>query len=428
MGELVSAFVHQFLTLGITAQFLDFLSTWGTWLAGIAGAIFTLSEFWFNAREGSGERDQRHYFRSALLLIGSIAGTGYFAYALLTTWEPKDPMRVWQQTFSIELQDCLTRAHAAENGIVIKGGAWDYTDHLNFECLDYAWGRHPINDAPKDVAQRFQFTQRRGQLVQDISLSIDGAPVLTSKILEKFFGIYRDTFIGAGLSLPTPTGDVPPNYGAARLREFLLPNYCADEVGSKRCPPGSRSGQIWTWVIDSTTLSTQPNLTVSQIVTQLEPQSSKNEWDKINVKTWLETGSDDREMLVRFSQFPISAYQGSVGRAEAEYVFFSSLRETWSRSLINAAQYSGRNPPKTDKVASNPPIFLWVFVPNFRDEFTLATWENVFLILDNIYNKSPEKIEDATKLMDMPRQKPKQNFAVPVVRWMNKLLGRDFIN
>ena len=184
-----------------------------------------------------------------------------------------------------------------------------------------------------------------------------------SKMLERRLGI-RKNFLGTGFALPTSV----PGYEAARLPEYLVPNYEVRKNSS---------------ALDAQ-LDPKANfhyMTIEEIVKRELKLTDRKELRDFLQK--LEKAFDDATVpppVVRFQQFPRGDYKGLFGRADAKRVFFVNLKAVWKMKLIDAANLSGFEISPTSK-NSDDIIFVWVFLPTTHNEVVPATWEKMVPLL-----------------------------------------------
>jgi hypothetical protein len=213
---------------------------------------------------------------------------------------------------------------------------------------------------------------RRDLAVADALLSYK--PV--KELFRVRFGI-RDNFLGTGLS--QPLGSTP--YGAASVHEFLIPNL-----------PETHE-HVWTWKF--TTLGGNVSLPLKTVIggtekdrtppTVQKASANKFEDDLKEIRLRAENPEHPIPPMIRFARFNEKFYKNTVGRPEAQRVFFSNLSEVWNLNIQQAAEKSGyyyRGDGDT--------LFMWVYIPYQSNEFTPATWRDIF-------SKLPEWLDEAPR-------------------------------
>jgi hypothetical protein len=70
-----------------------------------------------------------------------------------------------------------------------------------------------------------------------------------------------------------------------------------------------------------------------------------------------------------------------VGRPEAQWVFFSSLAESVDMDIEQAFLLSGFSDPNEQSSDEDTTAFIWVYEPQARREYTLASWSDLFSYL-----------------------------------------------
>ena len=175
----------------------------------------------------------------------------------------------------------------------------------------------------------------------------------------------NQTFLATGFSEPHGTTD----YWAARLPEYLVPNY-----------PDSNS-QVWTWELESN--SNQLKRQLADVI-QHETPNQANARKRTNARDFKSALksirdnldlNDDTPAVVRFAQLSEKEYSDCMGRRGASRVFASHLGEAWRMNLTvkQAAAYSGYTfgPYTVDRQKR---LFIWVFLPTHPEEAVSPTW------------------------------------------------------
>ncbi len=179
-------------------------------------------------------------------------------------------------------------------------------------------------------------------------------------MLDSQLGI-KTSFLGFGLAEPIGEN----NYSAARVPEYLVPNY-ADSFE-----------RVWTWRLDPIGDSEK---VLSDVIEKEAPIKQGSDLKgKLafikNIKTHFSL-DDKTPAVVRISQFPPSNYSGRLGLPAAKRVFVIHLGEVWKMKLKDVAKYSGRT-LRTNADAQTEKLFVWLFLPTDPDEVVPGTWGEI---------------------------------------------------
>jgi hypothetical protein len=192
---------------------------------------------------------------------------------------------------------------------------------------------------------------RRDLAIADVLMSYPDVQL----ILKNRFGIYEDSFLGTGLSKPVNA----PNYGAATVHEYLIPNH-----------PDWHSA-VWMRVLDPINNPQDMTKTVQEILEgDPKPDDKKAQLVKGIVQRVKEKDAV-RPAVVRFAILNSSDYSHKLGRSERHRVFASNLAEVWNTRLRDAADLSGH------KFTKGESMYVLIFLPSYPDEVVLATWGDV---------------------------------------------------
>jgi len=234
------------------------------------------------------------------------------------------------------------------------------------------WGERiiPIVDQCKDsdICIADAFSSEHLAVPSDLTSDLRAAGILMQNqhvkdMVYRDFGI-TDSFYGTGLSQPNFDKN---NYGAARIPEFLSPNY-ADTITS-----------VWTWKLQPKEDNLNKKLseilkTLPPLVARSLPSGTHNflQYINENFKQHLSL-NDSVPIVIRFAQIPANRYSGCMGRPEARRVFASHLGELLGMDMTveEAASFSGYlfTPGEAEQT-----IFIWVFIPSTQSEVVPATW------------------------------------------------------
>jgi hypothetical protein len=231
-------------------------------------------------------------------------------------------------------------------------------------------------DLPRTIDQDDQpAILRRDQSIAEVLLSYDEI----RKILEDRIGIRKELFLGTGFSKPVKER----RYSSATVHEYLIPNL--PETDSR----------VWTWQLKPDPESFK--MPIKRIVaglsddssgetTPIPPTNVANGETSKSLKPILDHVSPNKRpeykdvpAVIRFGQFPLKAYKGTLGRPEtpghprALRAFASNLAEVWDLPLQSAARLSGYLPTPGD----DNTFFIWIFVPSDEGQVVPATWGRV---------------------------------------------------
>lgn len=242
---------------------------------------------------------------------------------------------------------------------------WEKDLVSKFETIE-GDGYYKLCKAIKDIPPPFSKKSQSGSFYDDMKV---GEILLKNKkiseVLKKYFGLYEDSFIGTGLSIPWGF-----QYSQALSKEYIVPNL------------NERDNDVWTWELEPA-FANYSRL-VSDIIKNGTPTSQSN---TININQYLEE-IISRIMdvtrippVIRFQQFPKTQYKGTIGRPDSQYVFFSNLHDTWDMTVEEAAKASGHRLSLKGTSASDTKLFIWLYVPTHAYSVRRATWRNILKIL-----------------------------------------------
>ena len=217
--------------------------------------------------------------------------------------------------------------------------------------------RIPVPALPSSASEAD--TLRRDQILAEVLLSYEDV----RKVLATRFGI-RKEFLGTGLS--KPLGPTP--YAAASVHEYLVDNH------------RDNHDHVWLWLLSPVDRRfSQPIKTLigegggPQATPEKEPKpGNRFEDDLAEIQRRVQNKEYPFPPMVRFARFDKRYYKNTLGRPEALRVFTSNLSEVWELTIQQAAEKSGYTYIDGDT------FFVWVYVPYGPDEFTPATWREVF--------------------------------------------------
>jgi len=292
---------------------------------------------------------------------GLIAAAGAIGVLLTVLWvlaTPSDPWVVWAHRIDRSVESCNQQDAAV--------------------CLAAALERHPPPAAPPEQGKE---TSVSADFFADLRVAdalLDQEH--TRDLLWDEFGIDSNEFLGTGFSAPRNETGPARSYADARQREFFVPNLCADVIDNTRCP--SEVANVWTWRLDAARSSQWLDRPVSDLLTRVQPSDHLNEWRR-QARNYLRISpTAPRQVLVRFARFNPQYYAGTLGRPEANLVFFTSLADVHSITLRDAMMGTG------SEALAEPPqdetLFIWVYAPAEGDAAPSATWAALFDYLDRL--------------------------------------------
>jgi hypothetical protein len=347
---------------------LPFVSEYGVYFAGIAALISYLSEVYSSLkRTGPATAWTNFKMLGRLAITTASVAVGFFIVS--AQYEKKSPVAQSADHIISGYHGCLDSVNSLpgpEQARIAKS-----LRPAELQCLAYAIQRDPPDHTSADAAIALAEDMELGQRLLHDRASDHPA----GNVLYDYFGIHGDTFLGTGSSVPS---DDTEKYSSARVREFLTPNACA-EVS---CPPArARQDTVWAWSIAPDQLS---KFSVNDILVHEPPHAGGADLSQL----WASHGRDDTPSpwLIRFARIPAGKYQGTTGKPNAAYVFFSDLSQLQDLSLRDAFARSGATTQDLDEEDPTRKIFIWIEAPPENGDFTkVATWHNVFALLQKTY-------------------------------------------
>jgi len=374
----------QAFSIGLSA-FLDFISQRGPFVAAFASMIFVMIDVvavrWRRTRPVAPKANRLlELLNSFGLMFGIVVATGLGLYSVNTRWMPKTPEVIWQEQITESLERCLARLEALpfeRRQRLVEQLRMNF-DSLDLQCLAMAIrdARHAEITVPADasVSDHLRVTMLHGLKLLEIPSA--------NKILRAAFGIRRETFLGYGFSLPGDSSE-------PRAHEYLVKNQCSTSSrASGPCSqPNSGSREVFTWILSPSDVT--PDETIGNILKRVPPEDSRE--DFASILAAIDSGrlAKSPPLLIRFSKFVISNYAGTIGRADASYVFFSNLAEMWDKSIPASETLSGRLPDPDAQGKPGLRVFIWLYYPSSADDGRLATWQNIFALLKSLKNFDP---------------------------------------
>lgn len=369
------------------AGLLRYVSQMGVYFGGAAAFLFYLFQaymYWGRTFE----QTVMQKLGSLLLLVAAAASTGFAFFTFTKDYERKSATHKAAVAITEEFGRCMTRVNTISEATLAdiqdKAGA-----PADLQCLALAHRLHAPRLMPQPGAALMLHDMELGfGLINPETVGLPrpvDAPDDENKLptigdtLWLHFGINSDTFLGTGFSLPGVTiGKNTLDYGDAALREYLVPNVCADTKSPNLCP--QRDPSTWGWTLPMSVLLDR-QLTVKDIILKRQPNEGATALAK--VRAAIEAGTED-SVLIRFQKFDEGRYTGKVGRPQSRYVFFSELQGTYKLSLRDAFQKSGQTDFERDAADPNKRAFVWIQVPDGGHFNRQATWRSVFSLLGEI--------------------------------------------
>lgn len=377
---------------------VEFLTKYGAEIGAGASLIFLLIEVFI---EG-GRPDKRSWkdnVKTGLLLAGAAVTMGFAYWSLQRNYEPMSATTFQAHTIRDFYDRCRARLEAlpvteqadlvGERFIRVPPDRREraYPSALRHECLVLAL-QHSDEQMTLERMHDRTPTRQSEWLYRDVAL---GNALLENfeeegsigGVLYDVYGIDSEEFLGIGRSLPAASADIPGDrYSEAVVREYLVPNQCAETIDATIC--ATRSPRLWAWVFDS--MESIDGKTVRDVLRDAAPRAGADtiEYQRLRERIFGEQPDlhEPTVLLARFHMFSINHYVGSAGRPEARYVFFSSLEDVIDLPMRDAYARSGASDAfRRNEGASDIRAFLWVYMPADGRGHWLATWRNLFLDL-----------------------------------------------
>jgi hypothetical protein len=359
----------------------DFFYQYNVYFAGAIGFLAYLFEIYSNLRHG-GDRGIWGHLRSFGLLAFTGIMTTLAFFSFNQNYEPKDGPAVAAEAIKKTYGDCLARTSSIDKADKEKIEGQPHGGHpIKLQCLALAMQRAlpTVTSTDPETALR-EDVELGSRLLKDKK----GQTAIADGLYD-FYGINAQTFLGTGYSIPSPTEESDGQYSDAKVREYLVPNYCAVKM-APLCP--EKEPDVWGWRLDPHLLT---NLSVRDLLCRIKPEDGVAEYRKF-IRPWcfhraaLDVSADKSDpVLIRFQNFPEGYYKGTVGRANAVYVFFSNLEQASPLSLREAARQSGSTAREIDNLAPNRKVFVWLVAPGDKSASRrLATWQKLFALIKSI--------------------------------------------
>jgi hypothetical protein len=201
---------------------------------------------------------------------------------------------------------------------------------------------------------------RRDQAIAEVLMSY---PEIAT-VLKDRFGIYKDSFLGTGLS--KPFGNV--TYGMASVHEYLIRNY------------GDRHDRVWMRILDPLD-DGEMTTTIQALFKSVRGKSPMSDGGKRDLTEAIvhrveETDKYvDSPAVIRFQLLNPLEYSEKLGRTKAHLVFASNLAEMWNLRVKDAARLSGHLSDRNLKRGQK--VYIWAFLPYRAEDVVPATWAEV---------------------------------------------------
>lgn len=286
-------------------------------------------------------------------LIVAMGALGVICAIILAARAPSpDPWPAWTARIESEIAAC--------------------GDNADAPCLARAIAANPAPPTTSaTISQRFLGDLRMAEGLL--------ASERARNLLWDEFGIDSNDFIGTGYSTPWRDDQAQRTYREARQREYFVPNLCADIVDTERCP--SETPNLWTWQISATEAQAWLSRPVSALITGAAPADHVREW-RAALPAIRSGGDEARPVLIRFSRFKTQYYAGTVGRPNADFVFFAPYADVQGRTLGEALGLTGS--AALAQQADDETLFVWLYAPAEGETPAPATWGAVFEYLQTL--------------------------------------------
>jgi hypothetical protein len=380
---------------------LDFINQHGVTISAAASLILFLMQVALD----NGRMEKRSLgaaVRSFVLICAAVLTMGYAIYGLYNNFEQKtqttravDAIGKYYDRCSARiasLSPARQRQLVGERASRVRAddAEWVTTYLLRYDCLSLAMraynssgGRHMVAEGLAHDTSLGARLLGRGSVAGE-----DASEGTIADTLKAMMGIDREEFTGLGRSLPiVDTQSDRMRYTEALLSEYWAPNVCAETVNTDICP--QRWPRAWAWRF--TNLGDVRGMTLRQLILEMEPAAGSGTLQLEAMRDRLRTGSlrDPTTLLVRFQIFPQRYYAGTVGRPEAQRVFFSSLAESAELEVQQAFLLSGMSDPNEQSTDDDSTAFIWVYEPQTRREYTRASWSDLFVYLSRRNVEAP---------------------------------------
>lgn len=380
---------------------LDFINTHGVTISAAASLILFLMQVVIDS--GRTEKKSGGAIVRTFVLIGcAVLTMGYAIYGLYSNFEQKTHTTRATEAIESYYDRCSERVSSLSperqrqllgerTSRVRPGDAERVSTYLlRYDCLSLAMRSYRAGTGQQTVSERLALDASLGaRLLADGSEGgedlIEGSIADTLKVM---MGIDRDEFTGLGRSLPiVDNRGSHSRYTEAFLREYWGPNLCAESIDTNICP--QRWPRAWAWHLKN--LADVRGMTLRQLILEIDPAEGAGTAQLEAMRERVRTGSltEPAALLVRFQIFPVQYYAGTVGRPEAQWVFFSSLAESVEMDIEQAFLLSGLSDPNEQSADDESTAFIWVYEPQVRREYRLASWSDLFAYLSTRNVEAP---------------------------------------
>jgi hypothetical protein len=365
-------------------------SEYGVYIGAIASLIFFFFEIFFDLGRTE-KRGLGANLKSTFLLLSAAGTTTFAIISLRNEFEPKPAASIASERIAESYDACRARVfggHVTQQQRAAMAGPVSMfaedkqgeaiTERLRLQCLAFAVQEvavvedaQPPSGSNDNAPTRLEYDVSLGERL----LRGDNDDQETiAHVLKVMMGVYNDTFIGTGYTVPVSETDAESDYSDAALREYFAPNACAETINPQSCP--RRSDTVWAFRFEDPEAVRQ--MRVSEVLNG-SPRQGADSWARvqarINERDWRRA-----PILIRFQAMPAEYYVGTVGRPLAEQVFFSSVEDTIDLTLEDAFRLSGETDVFGDQ-GGNTDIFVWVYAPLNRNGYAMATWRNMLDLL-----------------------------------------------
>ncbi|MDX2276349.1 MAG: hypothetical protein NW206_12930 [Hyphomonadaceae bacterium] len=362
-----------------------------------ASLIFYLLEVFFNLNRPDGKRTFGDNAKSAFLLVCAVGAMAGGVHSFYQNYEVKSQTTTAAEVVTAIYDQCRANVEAAPEAQKIAMVGEDVVARMTFDQeRRVLWMlRHQcLALAIQSLKPGTETLTQSGLLARDVSF---GARILSfapdeegsiADTLWRIYGVGTADFIGTGHTVPRPRPDSVSSYSTAVLREYWVPNTCVTtRLAPELCPNRNLSAFYWRFHnTDPVARQTVRELLLGFIPDDADATAYEELTRRLTTPDGVEGERGEAPLLVRFQIFSESRYKGQFGRVENQQVFFSSLEDSIDLPLAEAFRLSGESDPAAADPTSEPDTvsFVWVYMPQSMNQFRLATWTNLFLMLRNV--------------------------------------------
>ncbi len=369
-----------------TRTLLDFINEHGVTVSAAASLILFLMQVVIdNGR--TEKRSMGALVRTCVLIGTAVLTMGYAIYGLYSKFEQKTQTTLAMEAIQSYYDRCSERmlSLSPERRQQLVGDRTARAsaekkeevaiELLRYDCLSLAMKSYRDVNGQHTVSERLALDASLGA-----RLLADGSDGSISDTLYTMMGIKREEYTGLGRSLPiSDNRGTDARYTEAVLQEYWVGNVCAETINTDVCP--HRWPLTWAWRYQN--LSELRQMTLRDLILTQEPAEGSGTPQLAAMRERVRTGAWDEptSLLVRFQIFPQQYYVGTIGRPEAQRVFFSSLAGSINLNVEDALLLSGQTDPNEESTADGSMVFIWVYEPQTTRDYLLASWSELFVYL-----------------------------------------------